>query len=425
MSATKMLYNWPDEKFLVPEEVKEHLRCQMTRRGGAQRKAWEELLVTYAQSYPVEADMLRHITDGTLPEGWDRHLRSFEPSAKGLATRQSSGECLNDVARGLPWLLGGSADLGPSCLTTLKQEGAGDFLPPCTGWGSFAGRNMHFGIREHAMGAIMNGLALCGLRPFGSTFFVFCDYMKPPIRMAAIMKIPCIWIFTHDSIGVGEDGPTHQPIEQISSLRSIPRLLVFRPCDANEVAEMWKHVITLVEEPAALVLSRQALPTLDRSKYTSATGLHRGAYVLAGESPEECAAPDVILMASGSEVHTMLEAHEQLMSKGVRVRSLSVPCLGLFKTQPDEYIKSLLPDECRARVSIEAGRRDQWGSLTGLDGEHVGLASFGASAPFKDVAAQKGLTTGSVLDAVKRVMAGTPKNIVSRAPGGKRRRVCA
>merc|ERR1719223_609311 len=218
-------------------------------------------------------------------------------------------------------------------------------MHPGTGWGNHSGRNLHFGIREHAMGSIMNGLALCKLRPFGSTFLVFSDYMKPPVRMAAIMRLPCIWVFTHDSISVGEDGPTHQPIEQVSALRSVPNLVVYRPCDANEVLQMWRHITTLQEEPAAVVLSRQALPTLDRTKYAPAEGLHQGAYLIAGDAE---AKPDVILMAAGSEVHTMLEAHEELQGKGFKVRSVSIPSFGIFKTQPDEYIQKLLPNDCRA-----------------------------------------------------------------------------
>jgi transketolase len=328
------------------------------------------------------------------------------------------------VARTVPWLLGGSADLAGSCLTTLKFEGAGEFLPPSSGWGTYAGRNFHFGIREHAMGSIMNGMALCKLRPFGSTFFVFSDYMKPPLRMAAIMGMPCIWVFTHDSISVGEDGPTHQPIEQLSALRSIPNLLDFRPCDANETLETWRHVMTLQDEPAAIVLSRQACPTLDRTKYSSADGLHRGAYIIAGKSEEE---PDVILMAAGSEVGLMLEAHEGLTAEGVKVRSLSIPSFALFKQQTDDYIRNLLPDSCRARVSIEAGRRDQWAALVGLDGEHVGLISFGASGKEAAVRKDRGFTPKHVMEAARRSMEGQARSIASRASirPQKRRKVSA
>lgn len=272
------------------------------------------------------------------------------------------------------------------------------------------------------MGSICNGLSLCGLRPFGSTFLVFSDYMKPPIRMAAIMQTPSIFIFTHDSISVGEDGPTHQPVEQISALRSIPNLQVFRPCDANETLEAWRHIISLEEVPAAIVLTRQPLPTLDRTKYGSAQGLHRGAYLIAGSIAE---APDVILMSSGSEVHIMLEAHERLCQEGVKVRSLSIPTFGLFKSQPQEYIQQLLPKSCRARVSIEAGRSDTWDSLVGIDGEHVGMVSFGTSGPCKKVMEAHGLTAQSVVDMAKRVMKGKSSLRASNGPPGKRRRTVA
>lgn len=319
--------------------------------------------------------------------------------------------------------MGGSADLAHSCLTSLEFEGADNFMPPTSGWGTYAGRNIHFGIREHAMGSIMNGLALCKIRPFGSTFLVFSDYMKPPIRKSAFMKLPCVWIFTHDSISVGEDGPTHQPVEQLSALRSIPNLLVFRPCDGNETLEMWKHLVTLEDCPAAAVLTRQDVPTLDRSKYAPADGLHKGAYIIAGGDE----VPDVILMSSGSEVSLMLEAHESLRAEGVKVRSLSIPCLGLFKTQPDEYIKKLLPDGCRARVSIEAGRRDQWAALVGLDGEHIGMHAFGKSGPQKQVLQRQGFTQQQVVMVAKRVLKGNPQSIASRAAKAttKRRKVCA
>eukprot|EP00928_Gymnodinium_smaydae_P024607 TRINITY_DN19869_c0_g1_i1.p1 TRINITY_DN19869_c0_g1~~TRINITY_DN19869_c0_g1_i1.p1 ORF type:complete len:734 (-),score=86.67 TRINITY_DN19869_c0_g1_i1:261-2462(-) len=420
VSVTKGIYGWPDQKFLVPEEVKTHLRSQMAAHGGAKHQAWKDIFAKYKAEYPSEARTLQHISDGTLPEGWDSLLSEYAASPKGLATRQSSAECLNRVAEKVPWLIGGSADLANSCLTTLKFQGANDFMPPSTGWGTYSGRNLHFGIREHAMGSILNGMALCKLRPFGSTFLVFSDYMKPPLRMSATMRAPCIWIFTHDSIGIGEDGPTHQPIEQLSALRSIPDLVVFRPCDANEVAESWRHLMTLYQ-PAAVVLSRQALPTLDRAKYGSAALTHRGAYIIAGREDE---IPDLILMASGSEVSLMLEAHEVLESEGVKVRSLSVPSIGLLKSQPPDYVKKLLPDACRARISIEAGRRDQWASLIGLDGEHIGMYTFGVSGPMKEVLKEKGFTVSNILDVGRRVLRGKVESMPPRPPL-KRRRVCA
>jgi len=423
VSATKERYSWPDQEFLVPAEVADHFRQQMVSRGGEQRKKWQAQLIEYEKQHPEDYRKLRHILEGTLPVGWDSKLVPFEPNAKGLATRKSSGKCLNAVAQMLPWMVGGSADLAHSCLTRLEFEGAGDFMPPATRWGDYGGRNIHFGVREHAMGSIVNGLALCRLRPFCSTFLVFSDYMKPPIRMSAFMQLPCIWVFTHDSISVGEDGPTHQPVEQLSALRSIPNLLVFRPCDANETLEMWRHIAKLEEEPAAVILTRQDVPTLDRTKYASAEGLHCGAYIIAGGDEH----PDIILMSSGSEVELMLRAHEILSGKGVKVRSLSVPCLGLFKTQPDEYIHKLLPLKCRARVSIEAGRRDQWAALVGLDGEHIGMKSFGESGPQKEVMERKGFTPEQIVKVATRVLEGNPLSMASRIPKEprKRRRVSA
>lgn len=412
VSATKEIYGWPDEKFLVPKEVLDHFQGQMARRGGEQRKAWEQLFAKYKQEFPEEGKMLVHMMGGTLPEKWDRFFKPFPADAKGLATRQSSAMCLNMAAQAVPWLLGGSADLATSCLTTLKFEGATDFMPPVSGWGTYAGRNLHFGIREHAMGSILNGLALCNIRGFGSTFLVFSDYLKAAIRLSAIMEVPTIYIFTHDSIGVGEDGPTHQPVEQIGALRGIPNLLVFRPGDANECLEMWKHIMELRDDPVAVVLSRQPLPTLDRTKYAPAEGLHRGAYILAGVGIDD---PDVILIATGSEVALMLEAHEALEAEGVKVRSVSMPCMELFKMQPHEYITSVLPDSCRARVTIEAGRRASFDGLLGLDGEHVGMITFGASAPIKDLQKNLGFTREAVLEAAKRVMSKSPRTIAHRA----------
>jgi transketolase len=315
------------------------------------------------------------------------------------------------VAQGVPWLLGGSADLASSCLTVLKFDGIEDFMAPQTGWGTYKGRNFHFGIREHAMGSICNGMAVSRLRPFCSTFMVFSDYMKPPIRMSAIMEIPSIWVFTHDSIGVGEDGPTHQPIEQLAALRSIPGLYTFRPADANETLEMWKTIIPLTHEPAAVVLSRQALPTIDRTKYGAASGLSKGAYILADSDGP----PQAILMATGSEVALMLQAHEKLKSEGVAVRSISMPCLELFKHQSLDYQQSVLPDSCRARVSIEAATRDTWGSYIGLDGEHIGMITFGASAPIGTLHKELGFTVDDVIAAARRVMAKNPRTLEAEA----------
>jgi len=409
VAATKEIYGWPNEKFLVPQEVLDHFRGQLDRRNGARRKAWLEMLERYGKEYPKEAGQLQHIMKGTLPDGWDAACKEFPADPKGLATRQSSEKVLNMVAKGIPWLLGGSADCAPSCLTLLAGED--DFMAPSTGWGNYGGRNLHFGIRENAMGSICNGLALSKLRPYGSTFMVFSDYMKPAIRMAAIMEVPSIWIYTHDSIGVGEDGPTHQPIEQLTSLRSTPGLLTFRPCDANEVLEMWRFVAEHNHLPCALCLSRQGVPTLDRSKFGAASGLRRGAYVLADSHPE----PEVILMATGSEVSLMLEAHEHLAKEGVKVRSVSMPCMELFTSQPVEYVRSVLPDAVRARVSIEAATKEPWMQWIGLDGEHVGMITYGASAPVKRLHQELGFTKEEVSAAARRVLSREPRAVDSYA----------
>jgi transketolase len=402
ISATKKIYGWPDEKFLVPNDVLEHFRGQLAERGTARRKIWEEMFVDYEEQYPDEADMITKMLKRELPEDWDKFMKEYPTDPKGLATRQSSGEILNMVAQGIPWMLGGSADLAPSTLTNLKFKDAGDFMPPMSGWGNYAGRNFHFGIREHAMGSIMNGMAVSKLRPFGSGFFVFSDYMKPPIRLSAIMEIPCIWIFTHDSIGVGEDGPTHQPIEHLAALRSIPGLLTFRPSDANETLEMWKYIMPL-KEPVAVVLSRQNLPTIDRTKYGKASNLSKGAYILADSSS---GTPELIFMATGSEVDLMLKAHEKLTEEGVKVRSISVPCLELFKHQSAEYKQSLLPDTCRARISIEAASSLGWDKYIGLDGQHCGMDTFGASAPLKSLQEEFGFTVPQIVATAKKVMKG-------------------
>jgi len=414
VAATKGVYNWPeDQKFLVPDEVKEYFQSQLEQRGTVKCKKWYEDFTSYKHKYPAEAAELEHIVNGTLPENWDEFCKEFPASDKGLPTRQSSGEVMSMMAQGLPWLLGGSGDLGSSCLTTLKFSGVEHFMPPDSDLGNYGGRIFHFGIREHAMGAAMNGMALCNLRPFGSTFLAFSDYMKPPIRMSSMMRTGCIWIFTHDSIGVGEDGPTHQPAEHLNALRSIPGLLTFRPCDANEVLEMWKYSLPLSGQPVVFSLSRQALPTLDRTKYAPASGLRKGAYKIAGKDTE----PELILMATGSEVALMLEAHEHLEAQGVKVSSISVPCIELFMQQSEEYQNSLLPLACRARVSIEAATRESWGFLTGLDGEHVGVKTFGASAPIKHVQKEFGFTKEAVLAAAQRVLDKNPRTVAQKTQG--------
>lgn len=397
VAETKRFYQWPwpEEKFKVPEEAIQHFKLQL-KRSSQKHDDWEKMLQEYKVQYPAEGKELQGMLDGHLPANWDRFLEDFPVDVKGLATRKSNSICLNQVAEGLPWMLGGSADLASSCLTTLEKSE--DFFPS-----SYGGRNLHFGIREFAMGAAANGLALCGLRPFVSTFLVFSDYMKPAIRNAAMMKLGCIFIFTHDSIGLGEDGPTHQPVEQLCALRSTPELLVMRPADANEVVEMWKVLVPLETTPVAVVVSRQALPTLDRtSEVASAKGLQQGGYILCHEAGME--GPEVILMASGSEVHLMLSAHETLAKEGFRVRSVSMPCMELFKKQSQEYIEMVLPMHCRARVSIEAGTDHSWGRFIGIDGLHIGMDSFGASGSGKDVQRHFGFTALSVVQAAKKVM---------------------
>jgi transketolase len=328
-----------------------------------------------------------------LPDGWDSNMPTFPTDRKGMGTRISSGQVLNAMARNVPWLMGGAADLAPSTKTRLTFDGAGDFQA-----GDHSGRNLHFGIREHAMGAILNGMALVKVRPFGSGFLIFSEYGRMPIRLAAIMEIPVIYIFTHDSIGVGEDGPTHQPIEQLASLRAIPGLVVVRPGDANEVVEAWKVVMRLHHQPAAIILSRQDLPTLDRTKYAPASGLARGAYILADAPGGK---PDVLLMATGSEVSLCALAHERLTAEGIRSRVISMPSWELFDDQHAAYRDSVLPPGVTARVSVELASVFGWAKYVGSDGESIGMRSFGASAPLKDLQRAFGFTVERVVDAAK------------------------
>src|SRR2546422_3145887 len=331
-----------------------------------------------------------------LPEGWDKGLPSFPPDAKGVAGRDASAKVLNAVAQNIPWIIGGSADLAPSTKTRLTFEGAGDFEA-----GNYAGRNFHFGVREHAMGAILNGLVVSKVRAYGSGFLIFSDYGRGPIRLAAIMEIPVIYVFTHDSIGVGEDGPTHQPIEQLASLRAIPGLLTIRPGDANEVVEAWRLVMTLRHEPVALILSRQALPTLDRTKYGSASGVARGAYVLADAVDGK---PDVILLASGSEVSLCVNAYERLTAEGLKVRGVSMPCRELFDRQDRKYKESVLPPSITARVAVEQASTFGWGRYVGPDGEIIAMKTFGASAPLKELQTKFGFTPENVVNAARTVL---------------------
>ncbi len=391
VKATKRQLGWPeDAQFLVPDGVAERFDESLGARGRELREAWDKTRSAYAQAFPDLAAELDLIDRGALPEGWDSGLESFAADAKGIATREASGKVLNAIGPKLPWLLGGSADLAPSNKTLLGFEDARSFEPT-----DYDGRNLHFGIREHVMGTVCNGLALSGLRPYGGTFLVFNDYMRPAVRLAALMKLPIVYVYTHDSIGLGQDGPTHQPIEQLASLRAMPGMTVIRPADANETVEAWR-VALQTPGPVALSLSRQALPTLDRAKYGPAAGVARGGYVLADD---EGGAPEVILMASGSEVTLCVEAQKALADQGVRARVVSLPCWELFEAQGPEYRESVLPPAVTARVAVEAASPMGWDRYAGLTGEIIAMRSFGASAPIKDVMRHFGFTTEHVVEA--------------------------
>ncbi len=392
---TKAVYGWPEnEKFLVPDEVRKHFATGIGERGKKLYADWTAKFSQYKAKYPEQAAELERIGRRDLPDGWDADVQQFPADAKGMASRVSSGKVLNQIATRVPWLLGGSADLAPSNNSMLKFDGAGDFEAD-----NYAGRNFHFGIREHAMGTVCNGMALCGLRAYGATFFVFSDYMRPSIRLAALMGLPVFYIFTHDSIGVGEDGPTHQPVEHLAALRAIPNLLVFRPADANEVAEAYKVVLPLKNQPAALVLTRQNLPTLDRAKYAPADGLHRGGYVLA-DSPN--GRPEVILIGTGSEVSLCVAAYEKLQAEGVKARVVSIPCWELFDAQPAEYREAVLPLEVTRRVAVELGIEQGWGKYIGPGGKFIGMSTFGASAPAGTLLKHFGITVENVVSAAKQ-----------------------
>jgi transketolase len=376
--AAKRAYGWPeDAKFLVPEEVRKHFDAGIGARGDAARRRWETLFARYREQFPELATEIEQMQQRELPAGWDRDLPFFPPDAKGLAGRDASGTVLNALAKRVPWLVGGAADLGPSTKTLLKFDGAGDFSAENPG-----GRNFHFGIREHAMAAIVNGLALSKLRAFGATFFVFSDYARPALRLSAIMELPTIFVFTHDAMGDGEDGPTHQPVEHLVSLRAIPGLVVLRPGDANEVVAAYRYVMQLRHQPVALALSRQPLPTLDRTKYASAEGVARGAYVLA-DAPG--GPPEIILIASGSELALVVGAHEALMSQGIRSRIVSMPSWDVFEQQPQSYRDSVLPPAVTARLAVEQGSVLGWERYVGASGRVIGMKTFGASAPLKEL----------------------------------------
>ena len=394
IKLTKTSYGWPeDAKFLVPDGVYDHFKHGIGDRGRKAREDWYQSFITYKKAYPQLALEIEQMQRREIPDGWDQSLPTFPADPKGVSGRDASAKILNSIASGIPWFVGGSADLSPSTKTRLVFDDAGDFQA-----GAYSGRNIHFGIREHAMGSILNGLALSKLRPFGSGFLIFSDYGRGAIRLSAIMELPVVYIFTHDSIGVGEDGPTHQPIEHLVSLRAIPNLIVLRPGDANEVVEAWKLIVRLRHQPVALVLSRQAMPTVDRSLYSSAAGLTKGAYVLA-DSP--LGPPEVLLMGSGTEVSLCLTGYEQLKAEGIRARVVSIPSWELFEHQPREYRESVLPSLVKARVAIEQASTLGWERYVGIDGAILGMKTFGASAPLKALQKQFGFTVDNVIAAAK------------------------
>ena len=397
VKLTKKFYGWPeDAHFLVPDGVLEHFQDGIGKRGHDLSTKWNSLFGKYGKEFPDLADHINRMQRRELPDGWDKNLPTFPTDAKGVATRESSGKVLNAVAQNVPWLIGGAADLATSNKTDLKFEGAGVFEP-----GNYAGRNFHFGVREHAMGAALNGMAMVKVRPFGGTFFNFTDYMRPAMRIAAITEIPTIYVLTHDSIGLGEDGPTHQPIEQLASLRAMPHMIVIRPGDANEVVEAWRVIMPLKHSPVSLVLSRQAMPTIDRSKYAPASGVAKGAYILADA---EGAKPQVILIGTGSELSLCVSAYEKLTAEGIRTRVVSMPCWELFEQQNEAYRQSVFPPDIKARVSVEAGSVFGWERYVGLEGAILGMTTFGASAPLKDVMRKFGFTVDHVIQAAKEVL---------------------
>lgn len=390
IKLTKKAYGWPEDKrFWVPDEVRAHFAAGIGARGRELHDTWENRFTEYVHDFSAEAAQLKTMWAGELPGDWDKDMPVFPPDAKGLATRVTSGKILNALAPNLPWLLGGSADLAPSTMTLITTKDAGDFSAhlPC-------GRNLHFGIREHAMAATCNGMALCKLRPFGATFFVFTDYMRPALRLSAIMHQPVLFILTHDSIGLGEDGPTHQPVEHLAACRAIPRLVVLRPGDANEVAEAYRISLRMKDHPVALVLTRQNVPTLDRTKYASATGVAKGAYVLADAAAGQ---PEVILIGTGSELSLCVEAYEMLKAEGRKPRLVSMPSWELYEHQDQDYRDSVLPPQVTARIAVEAGLRHGWDKYLGPRGRFVGMESFGASASYQILYQHFGITPQRVL----------------------------
>jgi transketolase len=397
VKLVKKNYGWPeDAKFLVPDGVYDQFKNGVGKRGAEAHAAWNAKFAEYKKQFPQLADQLNRMLSGQLPDGWDKNLPSFPADPKGMATRESSGKTLNALAVNIPWLVGGSADLAKSNKTNLTFEGAGDFFPD-----AYHGRNIHFGVREHAMGAIVNGMTLSKLRAFSATFFNFSDYMRPSMRLGALMEIPAMYIFTHDSIGVGEDGPTHQPIEQLAAYRAMPNMLVFRPGDANEVVEAYKVAMQHTHGPSTLIFTRQAMPTFDRTKYAPASGVAKGAYVLADAAGGK---PDVIFLASGSEVGLCAAAYEKLTAEGVKARVVSMPSWELFEKQDAAYKESVLPAAVTARVSVEMESVFGWDRYTGPKGKIIGMRSFGASAPLKDLLKKFGFELENVISAAREVL---------------------
>ncbi|MFY2560493.1 transketolase [Corallococcus terminator] len=396
IKGTKRNYGWPeDAKFLVPEGVRERFQDRMGARGKKLREEWDARFVEYQKQFPELADELTRMQRREAPKGWDSELPTFPADAKGMATRESSGKVLNAVAKNHPWLVGGSADLNPSTKTYINGS---ESMKP----GDQAGRNIHFGVREHAMGSIVNGLCLSKVRGYGATFLIFSEYERPAIRLSSLMELPALHIFTHDSIGLGEDGPTHQPVEQLASLRAIPGLIVLRPADANEVVEAWRVIGQQKSHPVVLVLTRQAVPTVDRSKYGAASGVAKGGYVLADA---EGGKPEVVLIGTGSEVSLCMDAHDKLTAEGIKSRVVSLPSWELFEQQPQEYRDSVLPPTVRARVAVEKGAAFGWERWVGFDGGIVAMRSFGASAPIKALQQKFGFTVDNVVKVAKATLA--------------------
>ena len=399
VKLVKKFYGWPeDAKFYVPDGVYDCFKQGVGKRGAELHAAWEKKFAEYSKQFPELAAELEDIQGRRLPAGWDKNLPSFPADAKGVATRESSGKVLNALAQNIPWMIGGSADLAKSNKVDLKMPGAGDFQAT-----NYAGRNFHFGVREHAMAAACTGMAMSRLRVFNATFFNFTDYMKPSMRLAALMEVPVIYVMTHDSIGVGEDGPTHQPIEQLAGLRAMPNMLVLRPGDANEVTEAWKIVMQQKHRPSTLVLTRQAMPTLDRTKYAAASGVAKGGYILADA---EGGKPQVILIGTGSELSLCVDAYEKLKAESIKARVVSMPSWEIFDEQDAAYKESVLPSGVTARVSVEMASTFGWERYTGSRGRNIGMHRFGASAPLKDLLKYFRFTVEHVVEEAKSVIAG-------------------